>query len=71
MTTLTHVAAPNAAFIARLSALAEDIRQAGRRYGIRRQTIRELSALSDRDLKDLGILRCDIGAIATEASRNA
>ncbi|MBT6272732.1 MAG: DUF1127 domain-containing protein [Chromatiales bacterium] len=30
---------------------------------VRRQTIRELSALSDRQLADIGILRADIGKL--------
>jgi len=30
----------------------------------RRQTIRELSRLTDRELRDLGISRCDIYSIA-------
>jgi uncharacterized protein YjiS (DUF1127 family) len=34
---------------------------AWRRY---RDLARELSAMSDRDLSDIGINRCDIGAIA-------
>ncbi|PTW51393.1 MULTISPECIES: DUF1127 domain-containing protein [Rhodovulum] len=70
MTSLTQ-AAPNSALSFRLSALAETLLQIGRRSSIRRQTVRELSALSDRDLKDLGIFRCDIRAIAAEAARNA
>jgi len=34
-----------------------------------RQTVRELSAASDRDLKELGIYRCDIQEIARESAR--
>ena len=29
-----------------------------------RQTVRELSALSDRDLSDIGLSRCDIVSVA-------
>ena len=32
-----------------------------------RQTYRELSMLSDRELRDIGISRCDIYRIAKEA----
>ncbi len=34
-----------------------------------RQAIDELSALSDRDLADIGILRADIQAVARDAAR--
>lgn len=33
------------------------------------RTISELSALSNRELADLGIMRADIGRIAREATR--
>ena len=39
------------------------------RRSIYRQTVNELNALSDRDLKDLGIHRLDIKRIAAEASQ--
>jgi len=32
-----------------------------------RRTVRELSALSDRELHDLGIVRCDISRVARQA----
>jgi uncharacterized protein YjiS (DUF1127 family) len=38
---------------------------AWRRY---RQAVRELSALTDRELVDIGIHRCDIHSIAHEAA---
>ncbi len=41
-------------------------RERRRLYG---QTVRELSQLSDRDLDDIGISRCDIRAIAAEHTR--
>lgn len=34
-----------------------------------RQTINELSKLSDLQLRDMGITRCDIYALATESKR--
>jgi uncharacterized protein YjiS (DUF1127 family) len=34
---------------------------------IQRQTFKELSLLSDRELNDIGISRCDIRRIAAEA----
>lgn len=38
-----------------------------RQYKLYRNTVEELSGLSDRELKDLGIHRCMIHAIALEA----
>jgi uncharacterized protein YjiS (DUF1127 family) len=35
-----------------------------------RQAVSELSALSDRNLADIGIARCDIPAVAREAARS-
>ena len=32
-----------------------------------RRTVRELSALTDKDLSDFGLSRCDIHRVATEA----
>jgi uncharacterized protein YjiS (DUF1127 family) len=31
-----------------------------------RNTVRELNALTDRDLADIGLARCDIGRVAQE-----
>jgi uncharacterized protein YjiS (DUF1127 family) len=36
-----------------------------------RQTASELSALSDRELADIGIVRCDIPAVARDAAKAA
>lgn len=41
------------------------------RRGLYSQTIRELDAMSDRDLADLGIARADIRRIAHEAAWGA
>jgi uncharacterized protein YjiS (DUF1127 family) len=45
------------------------IRSRLRRWRRYRETVRELSALSSRELSDLGIYRSDIGRLAREASR--
>lgn len=50
-----------------LDALSRRIAQAS----VYRQTIRELSALSNRDLADLGIHRSEIKRLATEAAYGA
>ena len=39
-----------------------------RRYRVYRQTVRELAALSERDLADLGLHRSSISTIAMEAA---
>ncbi len=41
-----------------------------RRWRRYRETIRELSGLSPRELSDLGIARGDIGRLAREAARH-
>lgn len=38
-----------------------------RAYKLYRQTVRELSQLSDRELTDLGIVRFDIASVARKA----
>ncbi|PPB81118.1 uncharacterized protein YjiS (DUF1127 family) [Albidovulum inexpectatum] len=48
--------------------LVSNLRDAHRRYKMYRQTVRELSALSDRELNDLGISRSSIRSIAIEAA---
>ena len=40
-----------------------------RAYRLYRQTVRELSLLSDRDLSDVGIARYEIESIARQHSR--
>ena len=52
----------------RLSAFSRYIRAAMVRRRMYIQTARELNALTDRELADLGIHRADIPQIATEAA---
>lgn len=47
----------------------QKIRNFIRNYKSYRNTVRELSNLSDRELNDLGISRCDIPRIAKESNR--
>lgn len=58
---------------ARLSAGADSLRARYAAWGRRRaafnQTYRELDALSDRELADIGFSRCDIGWVARDAAR--
>ncbi len=43
-------------------------RRAVLRHKVYRATLQELNSLSDRDLSDLGIARCDIRRLAREAA---
>lgn len=43
-------------------------KEAWRRHALYRQTLRELNALSARDLADLGLNRSMLNSIATEAA---
>lgn len=47
-----------------IRAAMQHIRAAAARRAVYRQTVRELEALSDRDLADLGISRADITDLA-------
>lgn len=52
----------------RVSALLDAVRQEWRRRRIYRATLRELRALSQRELDDLGISRTMISRLAAEAA---
>ena len=52
----------------RISAAVADLKEGLRRRRIYRQTVRELNALSSRELADLGIHRAMITRIALEAA---
>lgn len=47
-----------------LTRFARTIGSSLRRYHLYHRTVAELSALGDRDLADLGIMRCDIREVA-------
>ncbi|WP_341212002.1 DUF1127 domain-containing protein [uncultured Limimaricola sp.] len=64
----TNQTARPASFFARLAASFAERRAQSRAY---RTTQRELSALSDRELVDLGIHRSMIGDIALQAAKRA
>ena len=69
MAYITGNAAPAFGFGQRIAAFVERARQARRARVIYRETYEELSALSDRDLADLGIARISIRDVALEAAR--
>ena len=58
----------NASLFDRISAFLAGLNENRRRYGIYRQTLRELEALSDRELTDLGLHRAMIEDVALEAA---
>lgn len=55
----------------RFSGLLAQVKAAFARRAVFTQTLRELNALSDRELADLGIARADITTIAREAAYGA
>jgi uncharacterized protein YjiS (DUF1127 family) len=52
-----------------MNKLLKRIAVAIRKHNRYNRTVRELSYLSDRDLADLGINRCDIPSIANRVTR--
>ncbi len=58
----------NATLVDRISAFFAGLNENRRRYGIYRQTLRELDGLSDRDLNDLGLHRAEVERVALEAA---
>lgn len=56
---------------ARLGEVLGNFRDAWRAYGVYRQTFNELSALSDRELADLGVARSELARVAYEAAYGA
>lgn len=55
----------------RIVALVKVVGQAMQRRRAYHQTIFEMNNLSDRDLADLGLSRCDIPSVAREAAYGA
>lgn len=55
----------------RIGEVVVALRDRWQRGRVFRETLRELNALSDRDLADLGIHRSQIGAVAKEAAFGA
>lgn len=52
----------------RIAAVFSALRDSRQRYRMYRQTVQELSVLSDRELHDLGLSRSSIETIALEAA---
>ncbi|MDH5453422.1 MAG: DUF1127 domain-containing protein [Paracoccaceae bacterium] len=58
----------DAGLFGRIAAFAADFRESRQRYRAYRQTVRELEALSDRELHDLGLGRASIDEVAMDAA---
>ncbi len=64
----SNIQSPPARAVDRLAAWWDILHEALNRRLMVRCTVRELNRLSDRELKDLGIARCEIGRIAWHAA---
>lgn len=71
MTYATQTRTTTGALGARLGGLRSALAGRYAKYKVYRNTMNELSALTDRDLADLGINRSMISSIATEAAETA
>lgn len=67
----TEILNAHVGFVDRLIASFADLKEAMAKRAIYRETVKELSALSTRELSDLGIARCEIQSIAREAAYGA
>jgi uncharacterized protein YjiS (DUF1127 family) len=71
MAFISSTGVPSLGLGQRYSEFVQRFRQSRKAKAIYRQTFEELSALSDRDLADLGIARASIPSVAREAARLA
>lgn len=70
MANATYIRTADAGLLARAEMLLQSGAQALRRHRIYSRTLAELSALSDRELADLGLSRFDIRRVAREAAND-
>ena len=56
-------------FMDRIGGIASDLGARYRRHRVYRETLNGLSALSNRELRDLGLNRCELRRVAAEASK--
>jgi uncharacterized protein YjiS (DUF1127 family) len=69
MAFITGTAAPSTGLVEKLAAFRAWLGESRRTRAIYRQTIDELSALSDRELADLGLHRSQIRTVAQQAAK--
>ena len=66
MTHLTDIHAPRLVLLDRIGVALKALAERHARYAVYRETVTELSALSDRELADIGINRAQIRSVAME-----
>lgn len=64
----TSIRGTDIGLIERIGGFFKALRESHRRYRVYRQTVSELSGLTDRELNDLGLHRATISSIALEAA---
>jgi len=64
----TETRSTGASIVERIAAYAEEFKTRRAQYRMYRQTVKELSALTARELDDLGVHRSMIQSIAHEAA---
>lgn len=67
MSAMTNTPAHKISVFTRIHAVFASVKEALARNAVYKKTVRELSSLSDHELSDIGIARCDIYAIARQA----
>ena len=67
-TTVTH--APTPTLLSRIGSALDAMATRYRRHRTYRETFEGLSALSNRELTDLGLYRADLRRVAMEAAQN-
>ncbi len=68
MATLNATRTSTLGYVERLTLAIAAVKTNARKYALYRQTLRELNALTDRELNDLGIHASMIDGIAREAA---
>ena len=66
MAHVTDIRAPRSVLLDRVAAMLKSLAERHARHGIYRETVTELSALSDRELADIGLNRAQIRSVAKE-----
>lgn len=71
MAYLTTTSATGSTFGERATAAFQNLAASYKQYRLYRETYDELSALSNRELADLGLNRSNLNQVARESARNA
>jgi uncharacterized protein YjiS (DUF1127 family) len=68
MAATTHINTRKGVGFGGVSAMIENLVERYTRYRIYRQTFNELASLSNRELADLGLNRCELRRVALQAA---